>query len=106
MSETRKTAASRDKLLQDFNQVVADTEDLLRSIAAAGGDKASALRSKVEDSLQSTKERLGELQEAAMERGTAAARATDDYVHENPWQAIGIAAAVGVLVGLLISRDR
>ena len=39
-----------------------------------------------------------------MDRAKDAAKATDDYVHENPWQAIGIAAAVGLVAGLLMSR--
>jgi ElaB/YqjD/DUF883 family membrane-anchored ribosome-binding protein len=39
-----------------------------------------------------------------MDQARDAARATDDYVHDNPWQAIGVAAAVGFLVGLVISR--
>lgn len=104
MSHSKSTAASRDKLLEDFNQVVADTEELLKSMATAGGEKANALRASVEESLEVTKERLRELQQAAMDKTAAAARATDDYVHENPWPAIGVAAGIGVLIGLLLSR--
>ncbi|MGE8611431.1 MAG: DUF883 family protein, partial [Achromobacter veterisilvae] len=47
---------------------------------------------------------LYEAQDAVLERGRKAARATDDYVHDNPWQAIGIAGVTGLLLGLLISR--
>jgi ElaB/YqjD/DUF883 family membrane-anchored ribosome-binding protein len=104
MSLSDTANATRDKLLEDFTKVVNDTEELLKSMATVGGDKASALRASVEQNLALTRERLRELQEAAVEKTTAAARATDDYVHDNPWQAIGVAAAVGVLVGLLISR--
>lgn len=104
MSHSKSTAASRDKLLEDFNQVVADTEELLKSMATAGGEKANALRASVAESLEVTKERLRELQQAAMDKTAAAARATDDYVHENPWPAIGVAAGIGVLIGLLLSR--
>jgi ElaB/YqjD/DUF883 family membrane-anchored ribosome-binding protein len=104
MSRSRNPADARDKLLDDFNQVVNDTEALLKSMAAAGGDKASALRSSVEESLEATRRRLRDLQEAAVDKTTAAARATDDYVHENPWPAIGVAAGIGLIVGILISR--
>ncbi len=104
MARSKSVSSSRDKLLEDFNQLVGDTEQLLSSLATVGGEKTDALRASVQANLEATRERLRELQQAAVERTTAAARATDDYVHENPWQAIGVAAAVGVLVGLLISR--
>jgi ElaB/YqjD/DUF883 family membrane-anchored ribosome-binding protein len=106
MTTSRNPAGARDKLIEDFTQVVADTESLLRSLATTGGEKAGALRAGVEERLQATKERLRELQDVAVQRTTAAAHATDDYVHENPWQAIGVAATVGLLVGLIISSRR
>jgi len=96
------TEVTREKLLQDFNLVVADTEELLRSAAAVGGDKANAWRSQVEQNLTAAKEKLVRLEHEAVEKTKAAARATDTYVHENPWQAIGITAGVGVLAGLAI----
>jgi ElaB/YqjD/DUF883 family membrane-anchored ribosome-binding protein len=98
--------ASRDQLLRDFNQVVNDTEELLRAIANVGGEKAAAARESVEENLATAKKRLRELQGSAVERATDAARATDDYVHEKPWQAIAVAAGVGVIVGLLLNSRR
>jgi ElaB/YqjD/DUF883 family membrane-anchored ribosome-binding protein len=102
----KDVTAARDQLLRDFNEVVNDTEELLRSIASVGGEKAAAARESVEENLATAKKRLRELQGSAVERATDAARATDDYVHENPWQAIAIAAGVGVLVGVVISTRR
>lgn len=100
--------ATKDKLIEEFNTVVSETEQLLKSVANASGEKAGALRASVEQSLATAKERLRNLQHAATERTQAAARATDEYVHQNPWQAIGIAAGVGagigVALGLLLSR--
>jgi ElaB/YqjD/DUF883 family membrane-anchored ribosome-binding protein len=102
----KDVTAARDQLLKDFNQVVSDTEELLRSLASVGGEKAAAARESVEENLATAKKRLRELQGSAVERATDAARATDDYVHENPWQVIAIAAGVGVLVGLVLSSRR
>jgi ElaB/YqjD/DUF883 family membrane-anchored ribosome-binding protein len=102
----KDVTAAREQLLRDFNQVVSDTEELLRSLAAVGGEKAAAARESVEENLATAKKRLRELQGTAVERATDAARATDDYVHANPWQAIAIAAGVGVLVGIVISSRR
>jgi ElaB/YqjD/DUF883 family membrane-anchored ribosome-binding protein len=96
------TEVTREKLLQDFNLVIAETEELLKSAAAAGGDKATAWRANVEQNLRLAKNRMVELEHAALERTKAAAKATDNLVHENPWQAIGITAGVSVLAGLAI----
>jgi ElaB/YqjD/DUF883 family membrane-anchored ribosome-binding protein len=102
------TQVAKDKLLHDFNEVVSDTEQLLKSVASTGGEKAQALRASLEQNLKASREQLRQLQETALERTRATARATDEYVHVHPWQSIGIAAAfgaiVGILVGLLIGR--
>ena len=94
----------RGKLVDDFATVLAEAEDMLKRAAAETGDKARDLRAQVETKLLRAKLRLQEIEGEAVDRAKDAARATDDYVHDNPWQAIGIAAAIGVLVGLLMSR--
>jgi ElaB/YqjD/DUF883 family membrane-anchored ribosome-binding protein len=93
---------TREKLLQDFNMVIAETEELLKSAASAGGDKANAWRANVEQNLKAAKDKVLHLEEVAVEKTKAAARATDTYVHDNPWQAIGVTAGVSVLVGITI----
>jgi ElaB/YqjD/DUF883 family membrane-anchored ribosome-binding protein len=93
---------TREKLLQDFNMVIAETEELLKSAAAAGGEKAHVWRANVEQNLKAAKDKLVELEQAAVAKTKAAAVATDDYVHDNPWQAIGVAAGVSVIVGIAI----
>jgi ElaB/YqjD/DUF883 family membrane-anchored ribosome-binding protein len=106
MTETTET---KDKLIEDFNAVIADTEQLLKSVAATGGEKAAAMRASVEQNLRVAKERLQQLDEAARERARAAARATDEYVRTNPWQSVGVAVGVGaiagILIGLMLNRD-
>jgi ElaB/YqjD/DUF883 family membrane-anchored ribosome-binding protein len=99
---TQTVEVTREKLLEDFNMVIAETEKLLKDAAAAGGDKASAWRGNVERNLVAAKEKLVELEHTAAEKAKATAQATDQYVHEKPWQAIGITAGVGVLVGLAV----
>nr|WP_295079272.1 DUF883 family protein [uncultured Roseateles sp.] len=93
-----------DRLISDLHAVVAEAESLLRATAGSAGEGASELRAKVQASLDRAKHNLADLQEAAVERARAAGRATDAYVHENPWQSIGLAAGVGLLLGMLISR--
>ena len=95
---------SRESLLDDFSTMLTEAEDLLRRAGNETGERAKDLRAQVEAKLLAAKLRLQELEGEAMDRAKAAARYTDDYVHDNPWRAIGAAAAAGFLIGLLLNR--
>ena len=95
---------TKEQLIADFSVVVADAEALLKATANQGGEKVAELRAKAEESLKVVKVRMAEAQAALLARTKEAAKATDAYVHENPWKAIGIAAGVGLVIGLLIGR--
>lgn len=97
---------SKEKLMQDLQIVVSDAEELLKATASQAGEKVSAARERIQDSLTAAKARLAEAEEAMLEKTRQAARVTDEYVHDNPWRAVGIAAGVGLVVGMLISRGR
>ncbi|HVP08502.1 MAG TPA: DUF883 family protein [Burkholderiales bacterium] len=98
------TDVNKDKLVADLKVVVADAEELLRATASQAGEKVVAARERIQASLATAKVKLGEAERAAVAKAKEAARATDEYVHDNPWQAVGIAAGIGVLLGLLIGR--
>jgi ElaB/YqjD/DUF883 family membrane-anchored ribosome-binding protein len=98
------TAAHKDKLMADLRVVIADAEELLRLSAGEVGEGASDLRARMQDRLAKARDGLSHLQESATEKARAAGHAADDYVHHNPWQAAGIAAGVGLVIGLLIGR--
>ncbi len=83
---------------------MAEAEDLLGQAAIETGTKANELRSQVAAKLTAARSKLQKLQEDAVDRAKAAAQVTDEYVRDNPWQAIGAAAAVGFLIGVVISR--
>ena len=97
------TDISRDKLVADMKIVIADAEELLRATAGQAGEKVIAARAKIQDSMDAARIKLAQVSDASAERAKAAARATDDYVHEHPWHAVGIAALVGLVLGTLIS---
>ncbi|MBS0347517.1 MAG: DUF883 domain-containing protein [Proteobacteria bacterium] len=101
MSDAQVT---KDKLVSDFKAVVADTEELLKLTAGQAGDKVADVRARLGDKLTSAKYKLQDLEAAVVQKTKAAARATDDYVHDNPWKAVGVAAGVGFLLGLLVNR--
>ena len=79
-----------------------EADQLLKLVTDEGGDKANALRVKLERNLNAAKERLRSVEDAVMERTKATARATDEYVHENPWQTAGAAAGLSVVLGIVI----
>ena len=101
---TESNDQARSRIVDEFSTVLTEAEDMLKRAANETGERAKDLRSQVEAKLLTAKLRLQELQGQAVDRAKETARATDDYVHDNPWQAIGIAAAVGVVVGLLMNR--
>ena len=98
------TDASKDKLVADLKVVVSDAEELLRATASQAGEKVSAARERIQASLASAKVKLSEAERAALEKAKEAAKATDEFVHDHPWKAVGIAAGAGLLLGLLLGR--
>lgn len=95
---------STARLIDDFKVVVADAEALLHATAGQGGEKLNEIRAKAEASLREVKARLASAQAELLAKTRAAAKATDVYVHDNPWQAIGLAAGLGLLVGWMMGR--
>ncbi len=95
---------SKQKLVSDMKIVVSDAEEILRATAGVAGEKMVDLREQIADRLHDAKMRLADAEAALVDRTKAAARATDDYVNDNPWQAVGIAAGVGLLLGIIIGR--
>ncbi|HEX6733419.1 MAG TPA: DUF883 family protein [Azonexus sp.] len=98
------SAANKDKLVSDLKVVIADTEELLRATTGVAGEKVGELRERLVVRLRDAKERLIDLEHALIDKTKAAARATDDFVHDEPWKAVGVAAALGLALGVLIGR--
>ena len=95
-------ASSKEKLASDLKNSVADAEELLKATASQAGDKIGVARQKIEQSLIEGKKALADAEKTIVEKSKEAADIADDYVRENPWSAIGIAAGVGLVLGLLI----
>jgi ElaB/YqjD/DUF883 family membrane-anchored ribosome-binding protein len=105
MSEsTDLSAVNKEKLVSDMKIVVADAEEILRATASVAGEKVGELRERIQDRLRDAKIRIADAEAALLDKTKAAARATDDFVHENPWRAVGISAGVGLLLGIIIGR--
>lgn len=97
-------AASKQKIASNFRGLVEGAEDLLRTTAATTGDEVDSARSKLKDQLKRAKSAYGDIEASAIDSYKEYSEQTDAYVRENPWRAVGIAAAVGVLVSLVALR--
>lgn len=95
---------TKERLMADVNAVLADAEELLRQAAQASGEKAAELRSRAQAAISNAKVRLGDAEQRVVDQAKAAARSTDNWVHDHPWMAVGIAAGIGVLIGLVVNR--
>jgi len=95
---------STDKLLDDLKAVVNDADELLKATAGQAGERMSEARSRVEASVRAARKRMSDLQDDVVAQTKEVADQADAYVRKNPWQAVGIAVAAGVIVGLMIGR--
>jgi ElaB/YqjD/DUF883 family membrane-anchored ribosome-binding protein len=98
------TQTARDQLVDDFKKVIDDAEELLKVTANETGEKVGAVRERAEENLREARRKLNELEGDLVIQTRAAARATNELVHENPWQSIAIAGGIGLLIGMLSSR--
>lgn len=103
---TTDTDLTREALMAEVRTGLNQVESLLREAANASGDKATELRESALDSLRKASAVLSDAQDTVIQRGRAAARATDDYVHDNPWRSLAVALAAGLVVGLLVKSSR
>lgn len=104
MNDTATREVSKEKLVTDLRILVADTEELLRVTASQAGEKVAAARERIQASLAGAKVKLADAERVLVDKTKEAARATDQYVHDNPWAAVGVAAGIGFVLGLLIGR--
>ena len=100
MTEHVTTATLR----ADLAAVMRDAEALIKASADQGGEKVNAARAKILESLETAKVRLHDAERAARRHGEDAMIATEDYVKRNPWQSVGIAAGIGLVLGVLLAR--
>jgi len=99
-----QAAAARDRLAAELRSLVSDAEEMLKAASRTGNDQLNLVRERLERGVGAARDELNAFQEAALETARRTAADTNEYVHEHPWNAVGIAAAVGVLLGVLLTR--
>jgi ElaB/YqjD/DUF883 family membrane-anchored ribosome-binding protein len=88
----------------EWKNLVADVEDLVKKVANVDDEEIAEIRDRVEDTLAKAKTTAGAGLAAARGHAEEVSDATDEYVRENPWAAIGIAAAIGIVIGFVAGR--
>ncbi len=95
---------AKGKMAGDFRTMIADGEELLKAAATVSGEGFAAARTRFEHKLTSAKAGLAEASQPAIDKAKESAAVADRYVRGNPWSAVGIAVAVGVVLGFLTAK--
>ena len=98
------TASARQAVKDEVRKLVADVEDLIRGIGDAADPEIARLRSKVQGTISGVRETIANRAERVQQRAQDTLAAGDSYLHEQPWQAVGLAALIGLAVGFLVAR--
>jgi ElaB/YqjD/DUF883 family membrane-anchored ribosome-binding protein len=96
--------AGKERLMHDLKTIVAGAEELLKVTSTQAGAEYSAVKQKLERSLSAARDELDRIEHVAILKAKHAVRATDAYVHDHPWQGIGVGAAIGLAIGVLLGR--
>jgi ElaB/YqjD/DUF883 family membrane-anchored ribosome-binding protein len=99
-----ETQINSENLIGDFKALMADAEELIKATASHEDGPLGAIRSKALDTLNSAKESISSVEGSVTEKAKVVAERADDFVHRNPWEAVGVAAGLGLLIGLFIRR--
>ena len=95
---------AKGRMAGDFRTMINDSEDLLKAAATVSGEGFAVARSKFEEKLRRAKATLADASQPVFNRAKETVAVTDDYVHGNPWTAVGVAIAAGVLIGFLAAK--
>jgi ElaB/YqjD/DUF883 family membrane-anchored ribosome-binding protein len=92
------------KIAREFNNFVADIEDLIKATTNLTGEDLQKAKDKLNERISAAKKSVTEVSETVVERARKTAETTNTYVHEQPWNAVGASAAIGLLLGYLLAR--
>ncbi|MBU3577612.1 YqjD family protein [Polynucleobacter sp. UK-Kesae-W10] len=104
MTASEAPSVGADQLVSEFKSLMADAEALIKATEDHPGDAISSLRNKALETLSGAKQSLSNLEGTLADKAKVVAEGADDFVHRNPWEAVGVAAGLGLLLGLFIRR--
>ena len=96
--------SAKERFVAEVKTFAQDVEDLLKATADQTGEKIATARARAEESLPKTKAGVAEAGREVAQRSRAAAKVTNQYVHENPWPVVGVAVGLAFVIGYLSRR--
>ena len=99
-----QSRAQSNPVGRDVQNVVSEAQELLKTVKEEGQTQLDAVKQKVANQYDVARQKFGEIQTTVTDGAKVAIDSTDAYVRTNPWTAVGVAAAVGAVVGILVSR--
>ena len=102
--ERAHSAIARERVVADLKMLMRDAEDLLKATAGDVSEKAREARARVSAALEQAKASCQEMQEETISRAKAAAKKADTVIREHPYESIGLAFGIGLLIGVLVGR--
>lgn len=88
----------------ELHSFFADIEDLIKATTSLTGEDLEKAKTKLSERVTAAKASVEQMGGALADRARKTARVTDTYVHDHPWQAVGVSAVVGLLLGALLGR--
>lgn len=105
LTASQGTVASwKKEIATDLKGVVADADELLKEMANSTAEEFAAARSKIEATLEEAKSRVDDARILVSRKARRAANVTQEYVVDNPWKVLGVAAAAGLIAAVFLSR--
>ncbi len=98
------TNIGKEKLISDFQSLLKDVDALIKEGTGHLGEKAQVIRDRVDQGVRRARVQLEELDHVVRDRSREAARVTDDFVHDHPWESAGVGFGVGLLLGILLGK--
>ncbi len=98
------SASARDKLMDELHNVIGEAEQWLKNAKRQATEPDPQIRARFEDTLRTAKSDLLRLEDSIVARTRVAAQSANTYVKENPWKTVGLSAAAGIIIGMLIAR--
>lgn len=100
----RHLAESLDRLENNLKDVIADTEEVIKTGGRDAAEEMVAAKARLGEGVARARSEMRHMRQVALDRGRATATATGELAHEHPWTGMGIAVALGALIGWLLTR--
>jgi ElaB/YqjD/DUF883 family membrane-anchored ribosome-binding protein len=102
--EQANSGTARERVLADLRALAQDSEELLKATAGDVSEKAKEARSRLTAALDRTKATVADLQQQAVAGAKVAAKKADAVIRQHPYESLGVAFGIGLLIGVLVAR--